>query len=220
MKNETQSKGILGLGSSATLYYLEQIQAKFRKNNEEFSTCPYLLYQIDFQEINPHLPNQFSVLIPKLKVYLEQISKLGIKQLLVPNITLHETLDQIQFDTEICHPVHLTTHYLNTKNISSITLFGTIYTMNSSYVTEKLSRKNIEVFLPTKEDQLWIDQFRKVVAQKEVSQSQVMNFHLLIKKYAIKNPVVLACTELSIHALKIENYCIDMAALQIEKFLQ
>ena len=95
MRSQLPYRGVLGLGSNSTQYYFQRIHQKYKEQNQEFSTCSLLLYQIDFQEINPFLPSEFSVLKPILKNHLNQISQLGISKLLIPNITLHETLDQI-----------------------------------------------------------------------------------------------------------------------------
>ncbi|WHF50763.1 hypothetical protein QGN23_09990 [Chryseobacterium gotjawalense] len=220
MKADLARRGILGLGSASTEYYLNQIHRKYRECNSKFSTCPLLLYQIDFQEINPFLPNNFKVLIPKLKIILREISDLGITKLLIPNITLHETLDQIKSPFEICHPVQLTLDYLTQNRISKIFLFGTLYTVNSEYLAKKFSEKGIVILKPTSEDQIWMDDFRKEVYQNTASSAQQSFFKNLIKKYSAQNPVVIACTELSIFALKNEKACIDMAELQIEKWLE
>ena len=220
MKNSLPSRGILGLGKESTLYYLNEIQDKFKENNHSYSTCPFLMYQVDFQEINPFLPDQFSMLIPKLKGYLDQISKLGITKLLVPNITLHKTLDQIDFPIQFCHPVDLTLKELVKRNCSEIFLFGTVYTMNSTYMSRKFSVQNIKILVPSTKDQHEIDEFRKVVFEKKETAADILHFQNLVKKYSEQNPVIIACTELSIYAPKNSPNCIDMADLQIEEFLK
>ncbi|SFI28944.1 aspartate/glutamate racemase family protein [Halpernia frigidisoli] len=213
-------KGILGLGAFSTQYYLGEIQRKFKVRNKEFSTCPYLLYQIDFQEINPFLPNQFAVLKPKIESVLNEILSLGISELLVPNITLHETLDKIESPLKLFHPVKLTIDYLVKNKISKITLFGTLYTMNSDYLKEKFSENNIELILPSEEHQIWLDNFRKKVFDQIQTQIEIETYQNLIIEYSVQNPVVIACTELSVFALKNDSKCIDMADLQIEEFLK
>ena len=220
MKENLPIRGVLGLGKESTLFYLNQIQEKYRKRNQEYATCPLMMYQIDFQDINHFLPNQFSVLIPKMKRYFEEISGFGISKLLIPNITLHETIDQISFPFIICHPIFLTLKHLKENNISEIILFGTSYTMNSAYLHRKFSEKNISVNLPTHVDQAWIEKFRKAVDAEKISSTEILYFQQLIKKYSSKCPVVIACTELSLFALKNDESCIDMADLQIEEFLK
>ncbi|UJF30868.1 hypothetical protein L0B70_05690 [Kaistella sp. 97-N-M2] len=220
MRSKAPIKGVLGLGAVSTQYYLQQIHEKFQHENKEYSTCPLILYQIDFQEINPFLPNKFSDLIPQVKDYLEKIFALGIKKLLVPNITLHETLDQMDFPLEVYHPVSLTLNYLQEKNVSKAFLFGTSYTMNSDYLRRNFDDKDVTLLKPSNEDQEWIDHFRTMVYEGNVATSDSERFHETIKKYAASNPVLIACTELSLHARKNDDSCIDMAELQIEAFLK
>ncbi len=220
MKRESISRGILGLGAVSTSFYVKEIHRKYQERNEEFSTCPFLMYQIDFQEINPFLPNQFDILIPKIKSYLNEISNLGFSKLLVPNITLHETLDQIEIPLEICHPIDLTLKYLEENKIAEIYLFGTLYTMNSQYLNSKFSAKNIKILKPTSFDQNRIDDFRKLVYVEKETSKEIENFQNLVQKYSEKNIVVIGCTELSIYSLKENPSCIDMMDLQIEAFLK
>lgn len=217
---DSSLKGILGLGNASTEYYLKRIHEKYRQNKKEFSTCPLLLYQIDFHEINPYLPDQFSVLIPKLENYFSKISDVGISKLLIPNITLHETLDQMILPFEIFHPIDLTLKYLKESNISEVTLFGTVYTMNNEYLTSKFQKEGISLLKPIEYDQKWIDDFRKKIYNKEESPSEINIFQNLIKKYSVENPVIIGCTELSLFGLKNDASCIDMAELQIEEFLK
>lgn len=220
MDNSIPQKGILGLGKESTSYYLNQIQIRYPLQNKEFSTFPHLLYQIDFQEINPFLPNQFSVLIPKLETYLSQIVKLGITKLLIPNITLHQTIDQMKFDFEICHPIALTAKYLQEQSFCKATLFGTHYTMNSTYLKKKFSDSQVEILVPSVEDQKWIDEFRTLVYLRNESLKDIAEFQNLIQKYSVDHPVIIGCTELSIYSPKNNSLCIDMADLQIEDFLK
>lgn len=220
MSEKLPLKGILGLGKESTLYYLNEIHAKYQREHDLYATCPFILYQVDFQEINPFLPNDFHVLIPKLENYFQQLIELGISKLLVPNITLHETIDQLSFQLDICHPVLLTLRYLENNNISEVFLFGTKYTMNSKYLHQKFSEKYIKVNLATNEDQDWLDNFRKSVYFQKSSSEEILKFQQLIRKYSSKSPVIIACTELSLFSLKNDSSCIDMADLQIEEFLR
>ncbi|KIA90150.1 aspartate/glutamate racemase family protein [Kaistella jeonii] len=220
MINDSTLKGVLGLGNASTEYYLKRIHEKYKLKNKEFSTCPLLLYQIDFQEINLYLPDQFSVLIPKLENYFSKILELGISKLLVPNITIHETLDQMKLPFDIFHPVNLTLDYLKKNEISEATLLGTLYTMNSEYLKAKFQKEGISLLKPAASDQKWIDNFRKKIYNEEESPSEILVFQDLIKKYIVESNVIIACTELSLFALKNDSSCIDMANLQIEEFLR
>lgn len=213
------SKGILGLGEVSTKYYLEQIHQKYKDRNEKLSTCPFLLYQIDFQVINPFLPNQFSVLIPKIEVILNKISELGIRHLLVPNITLHETLDQIDLPLKIYNPLKLAVEKLQQNLISKICIFGTLYTMNSIYLRDYFKFNNIEITSPSENDQKIIDNFRIAVYNGTVTDNQILKYRNILDKYAQNDGVLIACTELSFYSGQNNSSCFDMADLQIEDFL-
>lgn len=213
-------RGVLGLGSHATQHYLQRIHLKFQEANKEFSTCPLILYQTDFQEINPFLPNNFLVLQPVLSGYLKSVAALNISKLLLPNITLHETLDLIESPVKIVHAVIHTVTYLKNRGISGVILFGTFYTMHSSYLKSKFAEEEIDLFLPSPDDQQWIDNFRKKVYQSSETNEEVQHFQNLILKYVREYPVVIACTELSLYSLKKEPDCVDMAEIQISEFLK
>jgi len=213
-------KGILGLGRVSTTYYFNEIQRRYQLQHDEFSTCELLLYQIDFQKINPFLPDNFKNLIPKIESYFTQISKMEISHLLVPNITLHETLDKIHLPFEIYHPIELTLKYLDENSISEIYIFGTLYTMNGTYISEKFAQKAVKILKPNDANQNWIDAFRKAVYNETQTVDEVLYFRQLIQKYSKKSPVLLACTELSVFSPKDNPACIDMAELQIEAFLK
>ncbi|WP_027376830.1 aspartate/glutamate racemase family protein [Kaistella palustris] len=220
MSSELPLRGVLGLGAVSTQYYLQRIHKKYQKRHLEFSTCPLMMYQIDFQEINPYLPRQFDVLLPRLKNVLQAVENIGISKLIIPNITLHEALDQIETSLSVCHPVNLTLNFLREKNIPEIILFGTKFTMRSGWFKQKFTFNDIEIILPSDEDQQWLDSFRKTVYTGQTTTSDIEYFQNLIRKYGQERTVVLACTELSVYSLKQETFCIDIAELQIEDFLK
>lgn len=220
MNNGVGLKGILGLGAVSTAYYVKGIHKKHQEKQKEFSTCPFLMYHLDFQEINPFLPDHFEVLIPKLKSCLMVIINLGITDLLIPNITLYESLDQIEIPLEIFHPVGLTLKYLLENNIEEAYLFGTLYTMNSSYFQNLFLKKNVHLFKPTLADQIWIDDFRKRIYEEKETLEDVIIFQNLIQKYSLKKAVIIACTELSVFSLKKNPLCIDIMDLQVDAFIK
>ena len=49
--------GIIGLGSKTTTYYIEMLNQLYNKKHGEFNTCPFTMININFNEINPFLPN-------------------------------------------------------------------------------------------------------------------------------------------------------------------
>ncbi|HCY80239.1 MAG TPA: hypothetical protein DHV22_00810, partial [Xanthomarina gelatinilytica] len=93
------------LGHRSTLFYLDALNKAYHEEEQGYSTCPFILYNTDFNSINPYLPNQFKKLLPTLKNYLRNLEKLPISHLLVPNITLHEVMDKLDTNLKIIHPL-------------------------------------------------------------------------------------------------------------------
>jgi aspartate racemase len=89
--------GILGLGTSSTLHYVDELNKKFLQKFGGYSTCPFIMVNTNFNTINPFLPDQEIDLYKNLLPYLYFIEQISIKHLLVPNITIHEVLDKMMF---------------------------------------------------------------------------------------------------------------------------
>lgn len=217
MKNK--NIGILGLGNRSTLYYIDQLNKKFNALFKGYSTCPFILYNIDFDKVNPYLPNQFNKLKPLLSLYIKEIKSLGISFLLIPNITLHETIDKIYIDLDVAHPVQLTLEKLVERKQNEAVVFGSLYTMQSTYLKDAFLRKNIILTEPNEEDVNFIDYFRKQIYHEQETERDIKKYWNLLKSYSKKYPVIIGCTELSIYSLKDQDDLYDMALLQIERTL-
>lgn len=211
----TKKLGILGLGSQTTLYYISELNRIFNLKKGGYSTCPFLLVNTNFDAINSLLPNVSEELKSLTLEAIQEIEKLNIDSILVPNITLHETIDQLAVQKNILHPVHLTVSKIKEQKFSKIVLMGSEYTMNSDYIHTIFNSNGIEIEIPTAEDILYIDAYRKQVYANTASNKHIENYHKIIEKYTAKNPVVLACTELSIFKPKDNNKLLDMLAIQI-----
>ncbi|WP_033958877.1 aspartate/glutamate racemase family protein [Psychroserpens jangbogonensis] len=221
MAKQSKQTCILGLGERSTQYYVNTLHNKFHEKLGDFHTFPFLMYQIDFNLINPFLPNQFDKLIPELTNTLNEISKFEVEQYLIPNITLHETLDKIAHNLNIVHPIQLTIAYCKANDINTIVLFGSQYTMTSNYISDALKAEGINTKRPTAEEQIDIDNFRKKVYNNSDLDSDFRNYQNLIQLYSKDYLVVTACTELSLCHNQLDHpKVIDMALLQIQQVLK
>lgn len=217
---EKVTLAILGLGSRTTSFYLSELNALYNKKYGNYSTCPLLLLNANFNTINLLLPKPSKALKKVTQDYLKAIGKLGANHILVPNITLHETIDEVKGNTSILHPILLTIARLKENNWSKIVLFGSLYSMKSNYINTYLSSSGIEVIQPAEADMVFIDHVRKEVYAGTESKTLIKNYHLLIKKYSNNCPVVLACTELSILKPSGVKTLVDMAQVQMEQAIK
>ncbi|WP_434036181.1 aspartate/glutamate racemase family protein [Formosa sp. 4Alg 33] len=207
---------LLGLGSRTTTYYLGELNAVYNKKNGDYSTCPLLVYNVDFNDVNSLLPNTSETLDGLVQGYLKDIISFKADAIIIPNITLHETVDRLHMDSEILHPLHLTVNKLKQHNCDKIVLFGSLYSMTADYIRSYFKANIIEVVLPSENDMAFIDTVRKEVYNGTETSNLVKQFHECIARYAAIHPVVLGCTELSVLNPKYTANIIDMAQLQID----
>ena len=217
IKKKSKVLGILGLGSRSTLFYLEQLNKQYHALKGDYHTFPSITYNVDFNTINPYLPNQFEILKPVVSLQIASILKDNVHSCIVPNITLHETIDLLQFDKPILHPVTLSLQHLKNQNVSNVVVFGSLYTMGSDYITNQLHSENITVTLPSKSDQITIDNCRKKLYNYSETNTDFEEYKALIEKYSKNSIVLVACTELSLWSTKFKkDTLVDMALLQIK----
>ena len=208
---------MLGLGSFSTLFYIKELNALYNAKHGGFSTCPFKMLNVDFDTINNLLPNTSKALDAIVKDNLNKLKALEIDTIVVPNITLHETIDRLSIEANIIHPIDETISNVKENKHTSVTIFGTLYTMQSNYITSKFIAENINVLQASKEDQQQIDDLRIAVYNGKEAQKQLEIFNELINKYTKNGVVVLACTELSVAYNIKNNRVYDMARIQIKK---
>ena len=174
------------------------------------------MLNVNFDKINNLLPNVSEELDAIVKTSLADLIALGTDRILVPNITLHETIDRLEIKSEIIHPVNSTLSEIVKKKHKNAILFGSKYTMESNYIQSLFSSENIEILTPSKEEMDFIDYVRKQVYQKLETEELINKFNKVVAKYAEENAVVIACTELSVALSKQGENVFDMARIQIE----
>jgi aspartate racemase len=207
---------ILGLGSRTTSFYLKQLNNMYNREKGGYSTCPFLLLNTDFNTINSLLPYVSEKLDDAVSQYTEQIISLNVDYLLVPNITLHETIDRLDISQNILHPVHLSIKKIKKNKWNKIVLFGSLFSMKSDYIKNQFKANRIEVLLPNEEDMVFIDEVRKHIYNEIETDDLIRKYHSIIHKYTEENPVILSCTELSILKPIEHKMLLDMAEIQME----
>lgn len=218
---DKRTLGVLGLGSRTTLFYVRELNRLYKLEKGGDRTCPFILLNTDFDAINSLLPNTSAKLDGITHHYVQELEKMDINHLLIPNITLHETIDRLAMNKKIIHPLHSALSILKRNNDSKIVLFGSLHSMKSSYIHSFFELHNIETILPSQEDMLRIDEVRKLVYSETETEEIIAAYHLLLEKYSQVNPVVLACTELSLVLPKKKNIRIlDMARIQIAEAIE
>ena len=208
--------GVLGLGSYSTLFYIKTLNAMYNKKYGGFSTCPFKLLNVDFDAINKLLPNTSNALDTIVKTHLNTLDALKVDNILVPNITLHETIDRLQIKTNVIHAIQETISKITGNNHVKVTIFGTLYTMQSNYLTSQFTAQSINIIKASDADMQLIDNLRIAVYNGDANPKQLNIFNDLLNKYTKNGIVVLACTELSVINTSNSKLVYDMARIQIQ----
>ena len=222
MKDLKKHIGILGLGVRSTLFYLQELNKRYQEKLGHHHTFPCIVYHIDFDTLNPFLPNQFDKIIPSLKTHLDELFSLPIKRAIIPNITLHEAFDLAKFNYPIAHPLSLMIKYLKEKKIHKVTLFGSRYTMQSTFIKSFLKNEHIDVRIPSQENMDTLDIIRQKVYNNKETHDDIEAYMKLIKNYSNNATILIACTELSIlnNHMPPQKSIVDLTLLQIEEVLK
>lgn len=206
--------GILGLANNTTLYYIKRLNQKYNTIHGGYSTCPFVLRNIDFNLINPFLPNDFTTLIPRVKKEVEALNNYNVSKILIPNITLHQTIDKIDFDAKIrekiIHPLYTIDKEITSKDY---VLIGSKYTMRSNYISSHVTAKQYEL---SDNEMLSIDTIRKEIDAEGACKAHMKVFEKFVVAFKSKT-LLIACTEHSLlysHIPKFSNV-IDLVERQI-----
>lgn len=188
----------------------------YNKKYGGFSTCPFKLLNVDFDAINKLLPNTSNALDTIVKTHLNTLDALKVDNILVPNITLHETIDRLQIKTNVIHAIQETISKITGNNHVNVTIFGTLYTMQSNYLTSQFTAQSINIIKASDADMQLIDNLRIAVYNGDANPKQLNIFNDLLIKYTKNGIVVLACTELSVINTSNSKLVYDMARIQIQ----
>lgn len=218
---EPKSLGILGLGNLSTLFYIKELNNLYNKQFKGYSTCPFKLLNTNFDAINSLLPNTSKSLDTIVKQYIDDLISLKVNVILVPNITLHQTLDRLNISIPIVHPLESTITKIQKNKCKKVLLLASIYTMHSSYIKSYFANNDIDVFLPSKEDMQYVDDVRKQIYEGTETKKMLKDYNYIVEKYARNNAVVIACTELSLRLVNKEGLEIfDMSRIQINQSIK
>lgn len=214
----SNSLGILGLGSQSTLFYIEELNTIFQAKMGGYSTFPFKMLNVNFDAINNLLPKPSKRLEALVAEAISELIALNVDIILVPNITLHETIDHLKLEVKVIHPLKSTLNVLLKNNCQKVILIASHHTMKSDYIRTYFTKNKVEVMLPTAEEMVFIDSVRKEVYGNTASTKLIEKYNSLVQLYAENCSVVLACTELSL-AFKNDDRLnvFDMSGIQIQR---
>lgn len=227
--------GLLGLADRSTRYYLQQLNAQYNHLYGGDSTCRIKLLNVNFELINPFLPDDFERLIPVTKRSLMELVAMNVDQIILPNITLHNTIDQLSLGKEvygkIVHPLKLLGDIVKSRNLNEIRLLGTRHKSHGDYISNFLEDLGVKVTFPSQEQLRTNEALRCDIYSYSEWGHQFSNLSTQVNQYINDENglIVIACTELAIAWDKAkqmndiqldESRIIDLSQLQVDTAIE
>ena len=211
--------GILEMEHASTQFYIRLLTESYslkRPNNLQ----TFKLIPADFEAINNLLPYRSAKLDSIIDSYLKEVLSSEIECILIPNITIHETVDTVWDTMEstipIAHPILGTIERMHQAKQSKAVFFGSSYTMTCDYIKTAFANADITIEEPRPKDLQFIDQVRKKVYSQTASEETLEQFNKLVQNYTNETTVLIGCTELSIASKFRNERILDMDMIQVE----
>lgn len=215
--------GILGLGSQTTQHYIKRLNQRYQEQTESGRTFPFLLRNIDFHEINKHLPHEMQHVEMQFRDYLNELMAMGLRHLLVPHIGLHELLDEVGLPVsiELLHPLRLTEQKLRELPGRPLMIWSDEHSMQRGYLEQHFEALGESPLRPKPNDVKSIAALCQRAAEGPIQPKEQEAFERLFNRYKDQARILLACTNLSLYDKPDDTgWVLDMAEMQLERALE
>lgn len=166
----------------------------------EFARC--ILYSLNFGDIvRCNERNDTEGIYALLKDATQRVIRGGAEGIVLCANTLHKYADRLQ-ETMIVPIIHIaeaTAREINAKNLTTVGLLGTQYTMEEDFYMSKLAAANILTIVPEKADREFINTtiYNELLKEifKEESKKRFLEIMTKLEQGGAQG-IVLGCTEI------------------------
>jgi aspartate racemase len=195
--------GILGgMSPESTVAYYEYITRTYTEHYGDYGYPEVVIYSVSFQ---PYVdwPNQgrWDLVAQGLAEAAQRLVEAGADLLLIATNTMHIVFDQVQasVDVPMISLLDAVAEAILARDIHTVGLLGTRFTMEQPFYREALSEHGIEVLVPEPEDRAYVNQviYDELVAGKVRAESRA-GFLGVIGRLAARGAqgIILGCTEI------------------------
>ena len=197
--------GIIGgIGPESTIEYYRRIHALYRECIPDGRAPSILINSIDNKKLLAFVEaNELSELAQYLTAEVEKLARGATFALLAAN-TPHLVFDSVaQHSTiSLISIVEATCAAAKARGLSRLGLLGTRFTMQSSFYPDALSRRQIELVVPNKEEQGWVHEKYMQELLKGIilpeTRERLMAMIKALKERSQIDGIILGGTELSL----------------------
>ncbi len=220
--------GIIGgMSFESTIEYYKIINEEINKRKGGLHSAKMLIESYDFAEIeNLQTSENWEKLAQILTESAQKLERHGADFVAIATNTMHLVASDVQKNINIplIHITEACANYIKRKNINSVALLGTKYTMTKPFYKDKLKNEfGIDVIVPNLEEQEIINKIIYgelcVGIIKEKSKLELENIIKNCEKKGAKG-VILGCTELPNIIQKADIEIIDSTKVHCLEIVQ
>lgn len=193
-----------GMSWESTVTYYQLINEYIKEQLGGLHSAKILLYSVDFAEIEACQANgEWDRSAEILGNVAKALVCAGADFIIICTNTMHKIVPQLQKEVSvpILHIADATADVLIQKNISTVALLGTKYTMTQDFYKERLIAKGISVIIPNETD---VETIHRIIYDELclgiISDESRMKYQDVIKELKARGAegVILGCTEIGL----------------------
>ena len=197
--------GIIGgIGPESTIEYYRRIHALYSQRISDGSAPSIIINSIDNKQLLDLAGTDLSELARYLAAEVEKLAQAGATFGLLAANTPHLVFDSVAGHSSIplISIVAVTCEAAKSRGLKRLGLFGTRFTMQSSFYRDALADKQIELVVPNEEEQAWIHEKYMLELVKGIirpeTRERLMATTKALKDRSRIDGVILGGTELSL----------------------
>jgi aspartate racemase len=222
--------GIIGgLGPESTLDYYKGIIDAFKTDYDQYGYPEMCVESVDLKTFISYADkDQWDNVITVLSDKFENLRKAGCAFGIIASNTPHRVFNEIAERTSLplISIVETICEHADSMDFRKLCLMGTRFTMASDYYQKVFDRKNIELIVPTKEEQDYIQEklFSEIefgIINDRTRQGLIAIYERIYNDHSVEG-LILGCTELPLilKAEHIRGAYLDPVALHIGKIVE
>ncbi|SEA77630.1 aspartate racemase [Desulfuromusa kysingii] len=221
--------GIIGgLSPESTASYYLHITRSFVEMFGTYSYPEIIIYSVNLENYHQwRAANRWDLIAADMITIAEKLQTAGADFGLIATNTMHKVFDVVQqaIDLPLLHLIDATVEAIKAKNLATIGLLGTKYTMTDGFYTDRLDNNNLTTVVPVAEDQEII---HRIIVEElvrgqflESSKRQYLSIIDKMKKNGAEG-IILGCTEipLLVHQDDCDIPLFDTAVIHAEAALK
>jgi aspartate racemase len=195
--------GILGgLAPESTKTYYEHITRTYYEKYGDYNYPEILIYSVNFQKyVEWQNAGNWSAAADDMVEVINALHQAGAQFGVIATNTMHKVFDDVQARSPmpLISIMDATADKIGQATMKKVGLIGTIFTMQESFYQDALAKRNIEVIVPHKEDQEYVNRvIYNELTLGEIEPESKTRFIDIVKILNSEGAegVILGCTEI------------------------